>query len=273
MKGSVERFFRTQNLGLIHNLPGTTFSNIQQKGDYESEKHACFTLAQLEASVVKWIVDGYHQTPHRGLKGKTPAQVWAAGEASRLIKLPTDPDALECVLARRSLVQVHHYGIEVDSYGYHSAELSELRMRLKPKEKISVRYRDEVDHVWVHDRFRNLFFQVPIKDKSMLGLSRELLRAAKTALKESGNFNPSFEQVHQCYRDIREDVEEARLSQKLRKRRAVARAKLDKDGWKVRAAMPLLAFSEMDWLDKPLTTSSATPFKVTYRHPDMGRKS
>lgn len=145
LKGSVERFFRTQNLGLIHNLPGTTFSNIQQKGDYKSEKHACFTLAQLEASVVKWIVDGYHQTPHRGLNGKTPAQIWASGEACRLIKLPVDPDALECILARRSLVQVHHYGIEIDGYGYHCPELSELRARLKPKEKISVRYRDEID--------------------------------------------------------------------------------------------------------------------------------
>lgn len=273
LKGSVERFFRTQNLGLIHNLPGTTFSSIQQKGDYKSEKHACFTLAQLEASVVKWIVDGYHQTPHRGLNEKTPAQIWASGEASRLIKLPVDPDALECILARRSLVQVHHYGIEIDGYGYHSPELSELRARLKPKEKISVRYRDEIDHVWVHDRFRNVFLQVHIKDKSMLGLSRELLKAAKKALKESGDFNPSFEQVHQCYRDIRDDVEQARRSQKLRTRRAVARAKLDKDGWKIRAAKPQIVSAEMDWLDKPITTGIATPFKVTYRRPDTGSKS
>lgn len=273
LKGSVERFFRTQNIGLIHNLPGTTFSNIQQKGDYKSGKHACFTLAHLEAIVVKWIVDGYHQTPHRGLNGKTPAQVWASGEANRLIKLPVDPDALECILARRSLVQVHHYGIEVDGYGYHSPELSELRMRLKPKEKISVRYRDEIEHIWVHDRFRNVFLQVPIKDKRMLGLSRELLKAANKALKESGNLNPSFEQVHQCYRDIRDDVKDARRSQMLRKRRAVARAKLDKDGWKVRAAKPSIVAAEMEWLDKPLTTGIATPFKVTYHRPDTGDKS
>lgn len=273
MKGSVERFFRTQNLGLIHNLPGTTFSNIQDKGDYKSEQHACFTLAQLEASVVKWIVDGYHQTPHRGLNGRTPAQIWASGEASRLIKLPVDPDALECILARRSLVQVHHYGIEIEGYGYHCPELSELRARLKPKEKISVRYRDEIDHVWVHDRFRNVFLQVPIKDKSMLGLSRELLKAAKKALKENGTLNPSFEQIHQCYRDIRDDIEQARRSQKLRTRRAVARAKLDKDGWETHAAKPQIISAEMDWLDKPITTGIATPYKVTYRRPETGSES
>ncbi|MCW2268918.1 Transposon Tn7 transposition protein TnsB [compost metagenome] len=268
MKGSVERFFRTQNLGLIHNLPGTTFSNTQEKGDYRSEKYACFTLAQLEASVVKWIVDGYHQTPHRSLSKRTPAQVWASEETSRLIKLPVDLDALECILARRSSVKVHHYGIEVCGHGYHSPELAELRMLMAPQEKINVRYRDELGHVWVHDRFRNVFLQVPIKDKRMLGLSRELWKAAEKALQDSGSNSPSFDQVHQCYRDLTQDIAEARRSQKLRKRRAVTRAKIDKDGWRLDGSVkPLIAFSEMDWLDKPSGTANvATSFKVTRRH-------
>lgn len=273
MKGSVERFFRTQNIGLIHKLPGTTFSSIQEKGDYKSEKHACFTLAQLEASVVKWIVDAYHQTPHRGLNKRTPAQVWAADEASRQIRLPVDLDALECILARRSMAQVHHYGIEVGGYGYHSPELSELRMRLQPKEKVSVRYRDEVGHVWVHDRFRNVFLQVPIKDKRMLGLSRDLLKAASKALEDSGVLKPSIEQLHQSHRDITEDINEARRSQLLRKRREVARAKLDKDGWKVQSAKPLMVSVETDWFDTAINMDTATPFKVTYHHPNGGDKS
>ena len=267
MKGSVERFFRTLNMGLIHNLPGTTFSNTQEKADYKSEEHACFTLAQLEASVVKWVVDSYHQTPHRGLSKRTPAQVWGLGELSQLIKLPVDPDALECILARRSSVKVHHYGIEVGGYGYHSPELAELRMRMKPNEDLSVRYRDEVGHVWAYDRFRNVFFQVHVKDKRMLGLSRELLKAAKKSLKESGNHNPSFEQVHQCYRNLIEDIEKARRSQKLRKRRAAALTKLDKDGWKAPTDKPLIISAELHWLDKPLV-DMATPFKVTYNRPN-----
>lgn len=268
-KGSVDRFFRTQNIGLIHNLPGTTFSNIQEKGDYKSEKHACFTLSQLEGCVVKWIVDGYHQTPHRGLSKRTPAQVWASVEADRLIRLPVDPDALECILARRNSVKVHHYGIEVGGHGYHSPELAELRMRMTSDEKISVRYRDELGHVWVHDRFKNVFLQVPIKDKRKLGLSRELWSAAEKALQERGSNNPSFEQVNQCYRDLAEDVEQARRSQKLRKRRAAARAKLDRDGWKITTKSPIVS-AEMNWLDMPLTTEIAPPFKVIHRHPSGG---
>ena len=35
---SIERYFRTINQGLIHSLPGTTFSNIFEKEDYDPEK-------------------------------------------------------------------------------------------------------------------------------------------------------------------------------------------------------------------------------------------
>ncbi|WIE50651.1 DDE-type integrase/transposase/recombinase [Pseudomonas sp. GM17] len=270
MKGSVERFFSTQNLGLIHNLPGTTFSNVQQRGDYKSEEHACFTLSRLEASVVKWIVDVYHQTPHRGLNGRTPAQVWEADESHRLIRLPVDLDALECVLAHRKSTKVHHYGIEVGGYGYHSAELTELRMRLQPKEKVSVRYRDEAGHVWVHDRFRNVFLQVPVKDKRLVGMSRELLKAAEQALQESGNAKPSFEQVHQACRDLVEDAEEARRSQRLRKRRAAARAKLDREGRTADTPKAPIVAAELEWLDPTVAGAVLPTFKVTSRLPSAG---
>ncbi len=35
-KPFVERFFRAKAEGIIHTLPGTTFSNIFQRGDYQS---------------------------------------------------------------------------------------------------------------------------------------------------------------------------------------------------------------------------------------------
>ncbi|CRM76313.1 Transposon Tn7 transposition protein TnsB [Pseudomonas sp. 24 E 13] len=268
-KGTVERFFSTQNLGLIHNLPGTTFSNVQQRGDYDSEQHACFTLVQLEAAVVKWIVDGYHQTPHRGLNKKTPAQVWLNDEQQHLIRLPVDLDALECILARRCAVKVHHYGIEVDTIGYHSSELAQLRMRLKPGEKVSVRYRDEAGHVWVHDRFRSVFLQVPVKDKRMIGKSRELWKAAQKALREAGRETPSFDELHRTYREIREEIDEAKTSQKLRRRREAARAKLDREGRKVDTNSSPVVVAEVDWVDSQALPTVA-PLKVSYRPPSVG---
>lgn len=273
-KGAVERFFSTQNLGLIHNLPGTTFSNVQKRGDYDSEKNACFTLPQLEAVLVKWIVDGYHQTPHRGLDMRTPAEVWAISEASHVISLPVDLDSLECILAKRSSVKVHHYGIEVGKLFYHSTELAELRMHLAEGEKVNVRYRDEAGHVWVHDRFRNLYFQVAAKDERMVGKSRELWKAAEKALREKNGEQPSFETTHQCYQEIMVDAEEARRSQKLRQRREAARAKIDKEGRMSEVIPPPKVVGEMVWTDDSIPQIPPDDaFKVSYRPPAGGTKS
>lgn len=66
-KGSVERVFRTIEEGLIHQLPGTVFANVDERGDYPSETKASLTLSDLQHLLIKWIVDSYHLTHHRGL--------------------------------------------------------------------------------------------------------------------------------------------------------------------------------------------------------------
>ena len=46
-RASIERYFRTINQGLIHSLPGTTFSNIFEKEDYDPEKNAVISFDGL----------------------------------------------------------------------------------------------------------------------------------------------------------------------------------------------------------------------------------
>lgn len=74
-KAIVERFFRTVNEDLVHKLPGTTFSNPTQRGDYNSQVYARLTLDDLNRHVQTWIDEVYHQRPHRGL-GRAPMAVW-----------------------------------------------------------------------------------------------------------------------------------------------------------------------------------------------------
>lgn len=70
-KGAVERAFRTMGTSLIHTVPGTTFSNIIEKGDYNSLKMAIITEADLNELLNIWICDVYHQTVHRATS-RTP---------------------------------------------------------------------------------------------------------------------------------------------------------------------------------------------------------
>ena len=69
--------FGTLNTGLLHQLPGTTFSNTRQRGDYDSVKNACVGLDVLVKALHLFLLDEYAEDFHRGLGG-IPARKWEA---------------------------------------------------------------------------------------------------------------------------------------------------------------------------------------------------
>ena len=64
-KGKIERFFRTLRAGWLRHL-----------GD-----DALDTLQTLNRSLWAWIEGEYHNSPHRGLDGRTPLEQWALASA------------------------------------------------------------------------------------------------------------------------------------------------------------------------------------------------
>ncbi|MBA1220839.1 transposase family protein [Pseudomonas fulva] len=73
-KPFVERWFKTHNIRFAHHLSGTTFSNPDERGDYDSEKNATYTIAELKEGFGKFI-DIYHQDFHRTLND-SPLNTW-----------------------------------------------------------------------------------------------------------------------------------------------------------------------------------------------------
>lgn len=86
--GHIERLIGTQ-MGRLHLLPGTTFSNEQDLGDYDSKRHAALTLRELERYIALEVVGSYHQSIHRGL-GRPPIAVWREHENDIPLRLPQD---------------------------------------------------------------------------------------------------------------------------------------------------------------------------------------
>lgn len=75
--GTVERLFETLNEE-IHSWDGTTKSNIQAKGEYNSEGEACLTMAELERMLVRVITKIYHEEIHSKLL-ISPKLAWEEG--------------------------------------------------------------------------------------------------------------------------------------------------------------------------------------------------
>jgi len=71
----IERAFRTF-MQECQSLPGTTFSNVQAKMDYDSEGRACMTLAELELWFTVFLVYCYHHRAHKGINEIPPIKLY-----------------------------------------------------------------------------------------------------------------------------------------------------------------------------------------------------
>lgn len=93
-KGTIERFLKTINYFLTHQLPGTSLARLEDRGDYDSQKHALLTLAEFRHLLEKWLLDVYAQTIHRGI-GTTPWAKWQEGLKRHTPELPGSLDDLQ----------------------------------------------------------------------------------------------------------------------------------------------------------------------------------
>src|SRR5208283_2685545 len=75
--GHIERGFGTW-LTRARRLKGTTFSNVEQKGDYDSEGRAIMTRAELEKWFTIYVAKVYANTFHKGIK-TTPLAKYKEG--------------------------------------------------------------------------------------------------------------------------------------------------------------------------------------------------
>jgi len=129
-KGSIERSFRTTNTGLIHTLPGTTFSNVVERGEYDSVRHACISLATFWRLLHIFLLDVYAQRWHAGVEG-IPARRWAANvDAGVVPTLPRSAADVRLLLFPSAERTLQRTGVAFESVMYQSADLAALRLRL-----------------------------------------------------------------------------------------------------------------------------------------------
>jgi putative transposase len=164
--GIVERVIGTF-MQLIHQLPGTTFSDTQERGRYNSDKKAMLTLAELEQWLVTAIIDYYHVKVHMGID-KPPIEKYqegilgnkagkGRGYPSRIVDKQTFLiDFLP--IERRSL---QRYGFKLDHIVYYSNALSPLIADRKKYKKFIIR-RDlrDLSHIYVLDPKSNRYIEV-----------------------------------------------------------------------------------------------------------------
>jgi len=86
--GHIERLIGTV-MGRVHLLPGSSGSNLAERGEADPAKASALTLRELEC-VIGWEIAGrYHQEIHRMLQ-RPPIAVWREHEGSLALRMPQD---------------------------------------------------------------------------------------------------------------------------------------------------------------------------------------
>lgn len=192
--GIVERVIGSL-MKLVHELPGTTFSNPTQRGDYDSDRMACLTLEELEHWLTVAITGVYHIRAHGGLGGESPLNRYqagvkamqSAGESLPPIKNPRAFLIDFLPIVRRTM---QRNGITVDRVTYYSSSLKPLIMRRDPMISVMIR-RDprDLSRIYVFDPETSGYLEIPYRNLSRPSISLWEHRLASRRLREHHRAN------------------------------------------------------------------------------------
>jgi putative transposase len=165
LRPTIERSFRTLATQLLHQLPGTTFSNIFERADYEPGKTAIVTPDTLDEIMHKWIADVYQVSPHRGIRD-IPALRWEKGIAEWPPALPVNNELLDVALGYTEERVVSSKGIELDNLFYNDDELALVRRGIDSEKKVIIkRNPSDLSLIHVYDQKHNSYLAVPAVDQ------------------------------------------------------------------------------------------------------------
>jgi len=179
VRGTIERVFKTFVLDLMPRLSGRTFSNILEKGDSDPTKRAALTVDDLTFALVRWVVDIYHNTPHRGLDGETPIACWRRLSTQWGVMPPPDMHTARTVFGQHKTATLDKTGITILKVRYHSEKLAAW-LRREGSCTVNVRWHPK-DIGAVSVQLGDRWHEVPSVDASLEGVSAQTwLTATRT---------------------------------------------------------------------------------------------
>ncbi len=232
--GIIERLIGTL-MDKTHEIPGSTFSSILEKGTYDSEGNACMTIIELEKWYLDFIVNIYHKTEHISLE-MTPEEKFYQGflgvgdnTIPFLPTVPADSIKLRMALFPKLERKVQKNGITIDYVTYFSETLRKWIIpsqykKLNPKFNNTVICRRDprdISKIYVYDEDIKDYIVVPYADirKPAMNLKelRESISEAKKAVTgreiESYDIFEAYDRLHQYVENSKKEMKSVRRKQ------------------------------------------------------------
>jgi putative transposase len=223
--GIVERVIGTL-MQLVHQIPGTTFSNVQERGSYDSDKRAILTLDELERWLAIAIVNYYHQKIHSSLL-MSPIEKYRLGIVGDLNnkgigypKVIADQEAflIDFLPIERRILR--REGFVLDHISYYSNTLSPFIHRKNSIQEEFLIRRDprDLSKIYFLDPQSKSYFEIPYRHLARPTISLWEHRQAVKYLKETGKRQLNEELIFTAIQELRALTKEAATKSKQARR-------------------------------------------------------
>lgn len=266
--GHIERLMGTIATE-IHALPGTTFSNVKERGGYDSEAQAAMTLKELEKWLATFFVEVYHQRVHSALK-MSPARkyeegIMGTGDRAGTGLPPRIADEERLTLDFMPFVErtVQQYGVMIDEIVYFHDVLRPFVKAKDPENPKQPRTflfkRDprDISQVYFYDAEARDYHAIPYRDTSRPAISLWELREARRMLEAEGRKSVDEQLIFEAYERLREQ-ELTAVKETKRVRRQRVRREHHRETARPLAA-PAPAMPQVEALI-PLSSKNIKPF-------------
>lgn len=223
--GTVERIFRTLN-SEVHGWEGTTFSNVNERGTYSSEKHACLTLKELERLLTIVITKKYHESPHSALL-MSPRRAFEKGifgddhDLGRgMPSTVTNPRQFLIDFLPVEKRSVQREGVVWDYIHYFEDSLRPFIDR-KDKRKFIVR-RDprDISKIFLFCPDTKTYLEIPYRNIANPSISLWEHKAARQWLKDRAQDDTDEAAIFRALEEIQAEIDSAKVKTKRARRDA-----------------------------------------------------
>jgi putative transposase len=217
--GHIERLIGTL-MQRVHTLPGTTYSNPKERGDYRSAQAACLTLKELEYWLTLEICVHYHSAIHRTL-GTSPLVAWET-ELRRGLRqrLPQNPRRFHIGFLPVEYRTLQRTGVQLERIRYWADVLPTIAAF---KEQVVVRYDPrDMSRIYIRGSRSDDYVDVPYADIRCPPVSLYEIKFARDVLRTKGLKRVAQHQIFQAIEAQRKLIDEAR-GKTREVRRALAR--------------------------------------------------
>jgi putative transposase len=219
--GHIEALLGTLNEE-IKRLPGTTFSNPGERGEYDSDGQAAFTLTEFEKWLATYITGQYHQRCHSALSTSPLQKYESAAAAQKERDWKMDEFRLRMDFMPYVERSVKPYGLVVDQVTYYADVLRPWINVVDPKYKghkfIVRRDPRDISIVYFYDPELNRHFPIPYRNTAHPPISVWELRDVRRRLKEQGRSGIHEDLIFETYARMREMEAQARRSTRSARR-------------------------------------------------------